>query len=238
MSSKKRRVETNDIQPVESTKGKISTISYIKPKTINQSLFVKSIKRNTITIGFGCAGTGKSLIALHEAVKLINSESSEINKIFYIRANVSMSQEKDLGFLPGGLIEKILPLAYPVLDNLIEFIEEGTAKYLIESGRIEILPVSMVRGRSFKNAIVIVDEAQNCIGSTIKALLTRISQNSKMILIGDIKQCDLDIKYGLNNGLLDAVHRLQGVEDVGIVQFNRQDIQRHTIISHILERYE
>lgn len=236
MTSKKKKDIAIPI--VESTKGKISTTSYIKPASDAQRDFIKSIKKNTITIGYGSAGTGKSLLALHEGIKLVNNESSEINKIFYIRANVSISQEKDIGFLPGGLIEKIMPLAYPVLDNLIEFVEESTAKYIVESGKIEVLPVSMVRGRSFKNSYVIVDESQNCINTTFKTLLSRISQNSKMVLIGDVRQCDLDVKYSLNNGLLDAVHRLQNLDNVGIVEFGYKDIQRHPIIADVLARYE
>lgn len=215
---------------------KVQTGSLIKPANYNQRQYVQSMRQNVISIAHGCAGTGKSLLALFTGVQLMNSEDSPIQKIFYLRSNVGMSEEKGLGFLPGGMNEKILPLAYPVLDNLIQFTSEGHAKYLIEKGRIEVLPVAMVRGRSFANAFVICDEVQNCSPHMVKTLLTRVSEGSKIVLIGDSKQVDL--QSNIQSGLMDAVRKLQGLPSVGIVEFQRSDIQRHPILADVLARYE
>lgn len=215
--------------------GKVQTFKMLRPANSHQRAYVESIKSNIITLAIGSAGTGKTLLALHSAITLMNTESSPIEKIIYLRSNVGMVEEKDLGFLPGTLTEKIMPLAYPVLDNLIEFMEDHKARYLIESGRIEVLPVAMVRGRSFRNTFVIVDEAQNATPSMMKTLLTRISEGSKIVLVGDTSQCDL--KATLKSGLLDAANRLNGLSEVGIIRFTDSDIIRHPIIADILARY-
>lgn len=221
--------------PVQTFQRNIQTTRLIKPQNLSQKAYTKSIKNNLITIAHGAAGTGKSLLALHQAIVLLNQDSSPINRIIYLRANVSMAQEDSLGYLPGTLNEKILPLAWPVLDNLIEFMPESQAKYLIDNNLIEVLPISMVRGRSFANTFVIVDEAQNLVPSSFKAILTRISYGSKLVICGDTTQCDLEHR---DSGLIDAVNRFQDVEDIGIIQFQPSDVVRHPIIPQILERYE
>lgn len=134
------------------------------------------------------------------------------------------------------LQEKIIPLAYPVLDSLVNFMSEGNARYLIESSKIEVLPISMVRGRSFANSIVIVDECANCSPNTILTLLTRIGDNSKMLLLGNSKQ--KDTVATIKDGLKDAIQRLQGLSQVGVVIFKDEDIIRNSIIKDILTRYE
>ncbi|MBD2201754.1 PhoH family protein [Calothrix sp. FACHB-1219] len=207
----------------------------IRPQNANQERYVHSIKNNLITIGIGPAGTGRSLLALYEGCRLINNSNSDIEKIIYLRANVGMEEEKSLGALPGMLSDKVAPLAYPVLDSLIQFMGEGQAKYLVETGKIEVLPIAMVRGRSFANRFIICDECQSCSPHMIKTILTRISYGSKMVLCGDHSQRDTS-RY--SDGLLDAINRLGGLDDIGIVRFNRNDVVRHPIIQHILSRYE
>ena len=153
--------QLTEFQPV----GKIQTTKFIKPLNARQREYLRLIKEKTVVIASGDSGTSKSFLSLYTAIQLYNEESSPIKKIFYIRANVGLSKERDIGFLKGSLQEKILLLAYPVMDSLIGFRSEGQAKYLIESGKIEVLPVAMVRGRK---SIIIVDEAQSCSPNSIK----------------------------------------------------------------------
>lgn len=218
--------------------GKIQTTKLIRPLNPRQREYIWLIKEKTVIIAQGDSGTSKSFLALHTAIQLFNNESSPIEKIFYIRANVGLSEEKDLGYMKGDLKEKILPLAYPVLDSLIGFMNESQAKYLVESGKIEVLPVAMVRGRTFNNSIVIVDEAQSCSPTSILTLLTRIGQNSKMLLLGNCSNYQKDTKANINDGLNDAINRLQGLPDVGYIRFRREDIVRNSVIKNILARYE
>ena len=213
----------------------VKTVAFIKPATESQRLLVKSIKNNDITIGYGPAGTGKSLISLFTGVQLLNSDSS-IERILYVRANVDSREEKEMGALPGSLADKVKPLAYPVLDNLVQFMGMGEANYLLESGKVEVSPLSMMRGRSLANTFIIVDECQNISAKGMKTILTRLAGGSKMILLGDPEQSD--VFSPVSNGLYDAVARLQSIQEVGIVRFSRNDIVRHGLTGRILDVYE
>lgn len=212
------------------------TYTLIRPATENQRAFVKNIKRNTITIADGVPGCGKTLLALHTAIAMINAPENELERIIYVRPNVGVKDERDVGYLKGSLLEKIWPLAAPVLDNLITFMSEGDAKAAIENEHIIPTVVSLIRGRSFRNSLIIVDEAQNISINGLKAVLTRVAENSKVVVIGDLGQADLG-ELSAPNGLADALHRFVGLDDVGIIRFEPEDIQRHRIIQHVLSRY-
>ena len=233
VTRRSRGQQEQQFTPVSS---KIQTTKLIKPVNQRQREYIKLIKDKTVVLVEGSPGTAKTLLALHTSITLLNDESSPIEKIFYIRANVGISEEQSIGALPGELTAKILPLAYPVLDSLINFMSEGNAKYMIESSKIEVLPISMVRGRSFANSIVIVDECANCSPNSILTLLTRIGENSKMLLLGNSKQKDTVAK--IQDGLKDAIKRLQGLPQVGVVIFKDEDIIRNSVIKDILSRYE
>lgn len=211
---------------------KVSTDELIRPKSEKQKQYFNSIKNNMITFAYGTAGTGKSLIALYNAIIAYNK--GEINKIYYVRANVGMGQEKDIGYLPGSKEAKLSVLAYPIYDNLCAFMNEQKADYVMKTGLIEVLPVSFLRGRSFKDCYVIFDECQNYTLSTFKTCLTRIGDNTKFIFMGDQKQADL--RY--ENGLLECIRRLSDLGDVGIVEFTKEDVIRHPIIPEILDRFD
>ena len=212
------------------------THNLIRPATENQRAFVKNIKRNTITIADGVPGCGKTLLALHTAITMINAPENGLERIIYVRPNVGVKDERDVGYLKGSLLEKIWPLAAPVLDNLITFMSEGDAKAAIENEHIIPTVVSLIRGRSFRNSLIIVDEAQNISINGLKAVLTRVAENSKVVVIGDLGQADLG-ELSAPNGLADALHRFVGLDDVAITRFEPEDIQRHRIIQHVLSRY-
>lgn len=247
-SKKQDTVNTQDLGMPRSCSFKettnIQTKSFIKPCTLNQRLFVKAIKNSDVSIGIGPAGVGKSLLALHTAIALINSDSSPIDRLIYIRPNVDRADEMSLGFLPGGEIEKTKPLAYPVLDNLMQFMSKANAEYLIDSGKIEVLTMSMLRGRSFPSSILILDEAQNTSPAGMKTFLTRIGQDSKAVVLGDMSQRDRP-NTGID-GLSDLVNRVQPVlkqplDDnyyIDLVRFDREDVVRNGVIKTILRIYE
>lgn len=232
---------------VACSSSKIQTTKYIKPANIHQKQFVKSIKNNQFTIGSGCAGTGKTLLALFTGIQLINNADSPITQMTYIRANVDDREEKEIGALPGDLLDKVRHLAHPILDNLSLFMNPNTMEYMIDEERIEILPLMMMRGRSFNNRVIIIDECQNITPKSMKTITTRCGEDSKMILIGDPNQCDID---PMRNGLRDLEWRMArliekyaaaGHElpiDVGIVKFNREDIVRSRLTKLMLEMYD
>lgn len=229
-------VRTHKTDHLPNVQRVIQTTTLVKPANRTQKAYIDSIQENVITFVLGPAGTGKNLIALSQAIYKINSSSSPIEKIYYLRSNIGMSQERSLGALPGELNAKTAALAYPVLDNLIEFMPESQAKYLLENSRVEVLPIEMIRGRSFRNSFIIADECQNLTQHHLKTILSRISEGSKMVLLGDVQQCDF--KDTAISGLSRVVDRLQDVEDVGVIRFTRDDIVRHPIIGHILARLD
>ena len=217
------------------TPAKIETQAFIKPATLNQQRYVKSLLGNTVTLAHGVAGVGKSLLALHTGVCLINSPKSDIERIVYVRANVGVREEKDIGAVPGELIDKAMMLSYPIVDNLSEFMQQGQIKALFEYGKIQVFPISLLRGRSLANTFLIVDEAQNLSLHGIKTATSRISHGSKLVLMGDCGQSDLKGYDGLLGRLCDV---MQGAPDVGVVRFVEEDIVRHPILAELMKRLE
>lgn len=229
----------------------IKTTAYIKPATAAQRLLVKSIKHNDITVGYGPAGTGKTLVTLFNAVQMLNDPNNPIERIIYVRANIDQLEEVSMGALPGDQLMKMKPLAYPILDNLLTFVKDTDANYLIDSGKIEVLPLLMMRGRSFNNTFVLVDEAQNISSKSMKTVLSRLGHGSRMVVVGDVTQCDT--RSGMySNGLNDLIWRLgkvlntpiqdqhgnQTLPPVGLIEFNKDDIVRHGLTKWVLDLYD
>lgn len=205
------------------------------PLTNRQRLFIDLMDEKQVVIGYGPAGTGKTMFALQTGLKQLATR--EINKIWYVRNDTyNKFASKPMGALPGDAREKMLPLLGPILDNLDELCSPGKAKYIIDNGQIEAIPFEYLRGRSLANSFIIVDEAQNTTPEAIKMVLTRISRNSQLVLLGDVKQKDSLDRF--DDGLADAISKLNGLESVGIVRFGVQDIQRSQIVADILSRYE
>lgn len=212
---------------------------HVTGKTKGQKQYIQSINDNEITICSGFAGTGKSLIAIGMAMGLYQKDES-YSKILIVRPAIEACNEK-LGYLPGGINEKMRPLIQPIVDSLRFFIkDEGYLSTLLPSdistGPIEISSLAYMRGRTFNNCIVIFDEAQNSSHSQMKLFLTRIGKNCKVIIEGDVTQSDISPRME-DNGLYDAIKRLQGVKGIGIVALEKQDIVRSAIVARILERY-
>ncbi|TFH23589.1 PhoH family protein [Candidatus Bathyarchaeota archaeon] len=215
----------------------------VKPQTDGQRAYVQSIETNVVTICSGFAGTGKTLLAIGMAMKLYQDKESKFSKIFVVRPAIEACGEQ-IGYLPGGLSDKMRPLIQPIVDNLRFFIQdEGYISSLLEPTSsngapiIEVIPMGYLRGRTFNNCVVVFDEAQNSSPQQMKLFLTRIGKNCKVIIEGDVTQADRFRDRKLN-GLFDAIKRLEDCPNVGIVAIEAQDIQRSPIIGPILERYE
>ena len=193
------------------------------------NLNIETIDNSTITFGIGPAGTGKTFLAVASAVKMYNEE--KIKKIVLTRPAVEAGER--LGYLPGDLSQKIDPYLVPLFDSLEYFFGNETLQYLIDKRNIEIVPLAYMRGRTLNNACIILDEAQNATVSQIKMFLTRLGEDSKMIITGDETQIDLNNKDF--SGLKKTRKSLSNIEEISVVEFKNSDIVRNKIVSKILE---
>ena len=223
-------IESKEISNISSTNN-ISIIGSksIKVKNITQFKYIETIDNSTITFGIGPAGTGKTFLAVASAVKMYNDE--KIKKIVLTRPAVEAGER--LGYLPGDLSQKIDPYLVPLFDSLEYFFGNETLQYLIEKRNIEIVPLAYMRGRTLNNACIILDEAQNATVSQIKMFLTRLGEDSKMIITGDETQIDLNNKDF--SGLKKTRKSLSNIEEISVVEFKNSDIVRNKIVSKILE---
>jgi phosphate starvation-inducible PhoH-like protein len=204
----------------------------IKAKTVGQSRYVEAIRNHTIVFGLGPAGTGKTFLAVAMAVTALRNQT--VSKIILTRPAVEAGER--LGYLPGDLQSKIDPYLRPLHDALSQmFGQESYARYL-EKGTIEIAPLAYMRGRTLDDAFLILDEAQNTTPQQMKMLLTRLGQQSKLVVTGDLSQTDLP--YGQRSGLAEAVKILDGIEDIAIHHFTDRDVVRHRLVQQIILAYE
>lgn len=217
----------------QTNRSKTATSGF-KPKRLvaqsaNQKTYIKAIKDNDIVLATGPAGSGKTHIAAASAVKQLRS--GDIERICICRPVVGVG--KDIGFLPGTMEDKVGPYLIPLFDELCMYMERSKLRELLGEGIIEIVPLSMMRGRTFNNCFVILDEAQNATMPELRMLLTRIGTGSTMVLAGDLKQSDLPL---VQQGAFKlAVKSLEGIEGIGIVSLTGEDIVRHPLIADIEE---
>ncbi|HBG33186.1 MAG: phosphate starvation-inducible protein PhoH [Tenericutes bacterium GWF2_38_8] len=204
----------------------------IYPKTFNQRTYVEALSNYDLVIGVGPAGTGKTYLAVAQAVA--DLKNSKVKKLILTRPVVEAGE--NLGFLPGDLKEKVDPYLVPLYDALYEMLGTETTNALIEKGIIEIAPLAYMRGRTLENAFVILDEAQNTTKIQMKMFLTRLGFASKMVITGDPSQSDLPKADA--SGLNQALALLQNLDDIKIIQFEKIDVVRHPLVQRILERYE
>ena len=204
----------------------------LKPKTLGQKKYVESIRANTVTLGIGPAGTGKTYLAVAMAVQAFKAH--EINRIILTRPAVEAGEK--LGFLPGDLQNKVDPYLHPLYDALFDMLGAETFQKYQEKGNIEVAPLAYMRGRTLDDSFIILDEAQNTTPEQMKMFLTRLGFNSKAVITGDITQIDLpDSK---KSGLIEAQRVLREVEDIAIVTFTEKDVVRHKIVQDIIKAYE
>ena len=204
----------------------------LRARTVGQKRYVDAIKDNTIVLGIGPAGTGKTYLAVAMAVKAFREH--KIRKIILTRPAVEAGEK--LGFLPGDLQDKVDPYLRPLYDALFDmFGAESFGRYM-EKGIIEVAPLAYMRGRTLDEAFIILDEAQNTTSEQIKMFLTRLGNESRMVITGDITQIDLpDTK---RSGLVEAIKVLRGIPDIEIHRFTEKDVVRHKLVQDIIKAYE
>ena len=204
----------------------------VKAKTLGQQRYMKAISKNTITIGVGPAGTGKTYLAVAAAVAAFRENA--VNRIFLTRPAVEAGER--LGFLPGDLQNKVDPYLRPLYDALYDMLGAETYQKYLERGNIEVAPLAYMRGRTLDDSFIILDEAQNTTREQMKMFLTRLGFGSKIVITGDITQ--IDLPSDKVSGLKDAVRILDNVPDIAICRLTASDVVRHALVQRIIAAYE
>jgi len=235
-SRRSREVEKIEPSVVEKALTHPRSIKTLSPRNQRQEDYLRAIDNNTLTIAHGAAGSGKTWLAVYQALKHHFSKTHKMKRIIISRPAVEAGER--LGFLPGTLEDKVDPYMRPIYDALYDLLGIELAKQKIERGYIEIAPIGFLRGRTFKDAFVIIDEAQNATYPQLKMVVTRIGENCKMVLTGDPSQSDLP--KGMESGLikLAEIIKEKNVEDVGIVSFGREDVVRSKIVTDLVSAFE
>jgi phosphate starvation-inducible PhoH-like protein len=204
----------------------------IKPKTIGQKEYIQSVLKNTVTIGVGPAGTGKTYLAVAAAVQAFRDK--QVNRIILTRPAVEAGER--LGFLPGDLQSKVDPYLRPLYDALFDMLGAETYQKYLERGNIEVAPLAYMRGRTLDDSFIILDEAQNTTSEQMKMFLTRLGFRSKMVITGDATQVDLP--DGKRSGPMEAERILKNIPDISITRFDGRDVVRHRLVQDIIKAYE
>ncbi len=203
----------------------------IKPKTLGQKKYVDAIKNNTVVIGVGPAGTGKTYLAVALAVSAFRAK--EVNRIILTRPAVEAGEK--LGFLPGDLQSKVDPYLRPLYDALFDMLGPENFQKYQERGNIEVAPLAYMRGRTLDDSFIILDEAQNTTPEQMKMFLTRLGFGSKIVVTGDITQ--IDLPDGKRSGLVDVIKILKNVDDIETIRFSEKDVVRHKLVQDIIKAY-
>lgn len=231
-----RMVTEGDSEKISELAGDVVCITAkgkpIKAKTIGQKKYVDAINKNTVTIGVGPAGTGKTYLAVAAAVTAFRNKS--VNRIILTRPAVEAGER--LGFLPGDLQSKVDPYLRPLYDALFDMLGAETYNKYLERGNIEVAPLAYMRGRTLDDSFIILDEAQNTSREQMKMFLTRLGFGSKIVITGDVTQ--IDLPGDKVSGLKDAVKVLRGVEDISICTLTGADVVRHVLVQKIIQAYD
>jgi phosphate starvation-inducible PhoH-like protein len=204
----------------------------VAPKSLNQRRYIEAIEEHDIVFGVGPAGTGKTYLAMAQAVSFLLAK--KVSRIILARPAVEAGEK--LGFLPGDLQEKVNPYLRPLYDALYDMMDVERVERLLERGTVEIAPLAFMRGRTLNDSFVILDEAQNTTSEQMKMFLTRLGFGSKAVVTGDITQIDLPV--GRTSGLIEALKIVSGVEGIAFVYFDERDVVRHRLVQQIVKAYE
>jgi phosphate starvation-inducible PhoH-like protein len=204
----------------------------VSPRSPNQARYLRALESHDLVFALGPAGTGKTYLAVAMAVTLLKQR--KVDRLILSRPAVEAGER--LGFLPGDLKDKVDPYLRPLYDALQDMLPDGKLQQRIESGQIEIAPLAYMRGRTLTNACAILDEAQNTTPTQMKMFLTRLGENSRMVVTGDPTQSDLS--SGAPSGLADAAAKLEGVPNIAFVRFDKSDVVRHPLVSQIIHAYD
>lgn len=205
---------------------------FINPRSPNQAAYIDMMREKDMVFGIGPAGTGKTYLAVATAVAMY--QEGLVKRMVFTRPAVEAGER--LGFLPGDLLEKIDPYLRPIYDALHEMLPADAIKKKMEQGDIEIAPLAFMRGRTLKDAFVVLDEAQNTTSMQMKMFLTRMGEGTRMVINGDPTQTDLP--PGAPSGLKEAITILGNVEEIGFMQFSSSDVVRHRLVSRVIEAYD
>jgi phosphate starvation-inducible protein PhoH and related proteins len=211
---------------------KVVTKRRVNPKSVNQRKYLDTIEQHDIVFGVGPAGTGKTYLAMAQAVSYLLAK--KVSRIILARPAVEAGEK--LGFLPGDLQEKVNPYLRPLYDALYDMMDTEKATRLVERGTIEVAPIAFMRGRTLNDAFVILDEAQNTTSEQMKMFLTRLGFGSKAVVTGDITQIDLPNPRA--SGLVEALKIVKNIEGIGIVYFDEKDVVRHKLVQQIVKAYD
>ena len=211
---------------------KTSSKRHVTPKSLNQRRYLEAIEHDDIVFGIGPAGTGKTYLAMAQAVAFLTAK--KVTRIILARPAVEAGEK--LGFLPGDLQEKINPYLRPLYDALYDMLDRDRVDRLLDRGTIEIAPLAFMRGRTLNDAFVILDEAQNTTSEQMKMFLTRLGFGSKAVITGDITQIDLPL--GQISGLVEVMRVVQRVEGIAFTRFDDRDVVRHPLVQKIVQAYE
>src|SRR5213083_1546933 len=204
----------------------------IAPKTVNQRKYLDAIEQDDIVFGIGPAGTGKTYLAMAQAVSFLVAK--KVSRILLARPAVEAGEK--LGFLPGDLQEKVNPYLRPLYDALYDMIEMERAERLLERGTIEVAPIAFMRGRTLNDSFVILDEAQNTTSEQMKMFLTRLGFGAKAVITGDVTQIDLPV--GRTSGLVEAMKVVSAIDGISFLHFDDRDVVRHKLVQQIVKAYE
>ncbi|MBO0750884.1 MAG: PhoH family protein [Bradyrhizobiaceae bacterium] len=204
----------------------------VRARTAGQDAYLRALRRNALVFGIGPAGTGKTWLAVAHAISLF--ERKEVDRIILSRPAVEAGER--LGFLPGDMREKVDPYLRPIYDALFDLMDARIVERALQTNEIEIAPLAFMRGRTLANAVIILDEAQNATSVQMKMFLTRLGENSRMVVTGDPSQVDLP--SGQTSGLAEAVRLLAKVDGIGCVTFTHEDVIRHELVARIVAAYD
>ena len=215
----------------------ITIKTQVHTRSVNQAAYLESMQKNTFTFGVGRAGTGKTFLAVWNAVLELLDPNNKIKRIVVVRPVIGNKFGEAIGALPGNIAEKMIPYGSSVLDNLYGFLDKSDVLKMVEDGTIEFIPLTLLRGRSLNNAFIIVEEAQNIklSGKGVYMVMSRLGGHSKMVFNGDLAQADLN---DTDSALSDAIGRLKGMKGCGVVElYAREDIQRHPLLYEVMQRF-